>query len=81
MGATITGKGQITIPVAVRRALGLKPGMRVSFVETRTGSYEMVPETGTIKSLKGAIKAPAKPVSLEQMDAAIGEGAVESLGR
>lgn len=29
----LTSKGQVTIPVAVRRKLGLKPGDAVSFVE------------------------------------------------
>lgn len=31
MPATITSKGQITIPVQVRKALGLEPGDRVVF--------------------------------------------------
>ncbi|WP_369123396.1 AbrB/MazE/SpoVT family DNA-binding domain-containing protein, partial [Shewanella electrica] len=30
--ATVTSKGQITIPAAVRRALGLRTGDRVEFV-------------------------------------------------
>lgn len=34
MKATITSKGQITIPVRVRRRLGLKPGDVVDFDET-----------------------------------------------
>lgn len=77
MGATITSKGQITIPIDVRRALGLRPGMRVAFVPTSAGTYELVPESGTVRALKGAIATPAKPVSLEQMDAAIEAGIVE----
>ncbi len=34
MAVTLTEKGQITIPLAVRRRLGLKPGMRLVFDET-----------------------------------------------
>jgi AbrB family looped-hinge helix DNA binding protein len=34
MTVTLTEKGQITIPMAVRRRLGLKPGMRLVFDET-----------------------------------------------
>lgn len=31
MSTTITSKGQVTIPKAVRDQLGLKPGMKVEF--------------------------------------------------
>lgn len=34
MAVTLTEKGQITIPLAVRRRLGLKPGMRLAFDDT-----------------------------------------------
>lgn len=78
--ATVTSKGQITIPVEVRNALGLRSGSRVGFVPTGTGSYELVAETRTITSLKGAV-ASTRAVSLDEMDDAIGRGAVESLGR
>lgn len=78
--ATVTSKGQITIPVEVRQALGLRPGSRVAFVATGTGSYELVLETRTIKALKGVLAKPSAPVSLEQMEKAITEGAVGSLG-
>lgn len=36
--STISSKGQITIPVKIRRALGLKPGTRVSFELTQAGA-------------------------------------------
>lgn len=35
--AKITTKGQITIPLAVRRALGLRPGDRLLFESDKTG--------------------------------------------
>ena len=34
MAVTLTEKGQITIPLPVRRRLGLKPGMRLVFDES-----------------------------------------------
>ena len=36
MKATITSKGQITIPVAIREKLGLKPGDQIDFDENAT---------------------------------------------
>ncbi len=79
--ATVTSKGQVTIPVEVRNALGLRSGSRVAFVPTDTGSYELVPETRAIKSLKGFFAKPAEPVTLDQMDEAVMDGAVASLGQ
>lgn len=79
--AAVTSKGQITIPVEIRNALGLQPGSRVAFVPTSSGSYELVAETRTIKSLKGILARPAKAVTLTEMEEAIMDGAVASLGR
>lgn len=77
--ATVTSKGQITIPVEVRRALGLRSGSRLDFV--RHGNvYELVVVTGSVRTLRGAVSAD-RPVSLEDMDAAVVEAAVEGLGR
>lgn len=69
--ATVTSKGQITVPSEVRRALGLRSGSRVNFVRTEAGSYELVPETRSVRSLRGSIAGPVVPVTLEEMDGAI----------
>lgn len=79
--ATVTSKGQITIPVEVRKALGVKPGSRVNFVRTEAGVYELVAETRSISSLRGIVPRPARPVTVEEMDTAIAEGIEESLYR
>jgi AbrB family looped-hinge helix DNA binding protein len=42
MTATVTAKGQITIPKAVREALGVKPGSRVEFRRNAEGNIEIV---------------------------------------
>ena len=39
--ATVTSKGQITVPNALRRKLGIAPGDRLHFVETRDGTIRM----------------------------------------
>ena len=69
--ATLTSKGQITIPVAVREALHVEAGDRVEFVEVAPGRYEFIAATGSARALKGLFAKPAKPVSIEQMNAAI----------
>jgi AbrB family looped-hinge helix DNA binding protein len=72
--ATVTSKGQITIPIDVRNELGLTTGDRVEFVLNETTSrYEVVPATQSVKSLKGIVGKPKKPVTIEDMDAAIAE--------
>jgi AbrB family looped-hinge helix DNA binding protein len=44
MPATVTAKGQITIPKAVRDALGVKPGSKVDFKRLQSGQIVIVKE-------------------------------------
>jgi hypothetical protein len=53
----------------------LAAGDRIDFVLMEDGHYAVVPATQSVKSLKGIILRPAKPVSLEDMQSAIEEGA------
>ncbi len=69
--ATLTTKGQITLPKQVRDTLGLETGDRVDFVMQPDGRYDVVPIKSSIKSLKGCIPKPKKPVSIADMKAAI----------
>lgn len=72
--ATLTSKGQVTIPVDVRTHLGLATGDRIEFVlNEQTGRYEIVPATHSITALKGILRKPAKPVTIDDMNAAIAE--------
>lgn len=73
--ATITSKGQLTVPKSVRDALGIGPGDRVDFVRMADGNFAVLPATQPVKRLKGIIPKPGKPVSIEDMDAAIARGA------
>lgn len=69
--ATITSKGQITIPKAVREALGVSAGDRVEFVAEEKGAYRVVAATRDVRHLKGLVAKPAKPVSIEAMNRAV----------
>jgi antitoxin PrlF len=67
----VTSKGRITIPKEVRDALGLETGDRVEFVETAKGVFEMVVASKDVRELKGMIKRPRKPASVEDMRKAV----------
>lgn len=69
--ATVTGKGQITIPAQIRAALHVGTGDRVEFVEIEPGRYEFMAATRSLSELKGMFKKPSKPVSLQDMNSAI----------
>lgn len=74
--ATVTSKGQVTIPKDVRDALGLEAGHRVSFQLREDGVVEMVPENVDLMSLCGILKPSVKGVTIEDMARAIRQGAV-----
>ena len=76
--ATLTSKGQITIPAVVRTALGVDSGDRVEFVEVTPGRFELVAATQPVTALKGLIRKPAKPGSIEAMNAAIARQGAEA---
>ena len=69
--ATMTSKGQITIPAAVRAALGVEAGDRVEFVQVEPGHFELVAATQSVTALKGLVRKPASPVTIETMNKAI----------
>ena len=75
--ATLTSKGQITIPKAIREALELKTGDRVAFHVREDGVVEVQAETSDVMALKGVLKARRRGVTLEEMERAIAEGASE----
>lgn len=68
--ATVTSKGQITIPASVRQDLHVGPGDRLEFVKLTDGRYEIIAATRDASSIKGMIKT-SKVVSLEEMNLAI----------
>lgn len=69
--ATVSSKGQITIPVDVRNDLKVDTGDRVEFIQIAPGRYEFVAVTREVTALKGMFGKVRKPVSIEAMNAAI----------
>jgi antitoxin PrlF len=71
--ATVTSKGQITIPVEVRQGLKIETGDRIEFVQIDSGRYEIIAATKSIRELKGMFGKPYRSVSIEEMNQAIAE--------
>lgn len=70
--ATLTAKGQVTIPKEVRDALELDAGDRVTFFIREDGVVELRPETIDIRELFGILATGRKkPVTVEEMNRAI----------
>jgi len=69
--ATLTSKGQITVPKEVRDALGLKTGDRLGFRIKEDGSVVLLAETVDLADLRGAIRPRVRGVSVEDMQSAI----------
>lgn len=63
--ATVTSKGQITIPKSIRKALNLKTKDKVVFA-TQGNQAIMVPVKSSIRDLYGSIKHTGKPIDFEE---------------
>ncbi len=78
--ATLTSKGQITIPAAVRAALGVDAGDRVEFVEVAPGRFEFIAATRSVTALKRMFGKSTATVSIDDMAEAVARRA-RSAGR
>ena len=74
MIATVTSKGQLTLPIEVRRKLGINPGTKVDVIISDENRMEIIPLTNSIKNLKGMVPKPSQALSQEEMDKAISNG-------
>lgn len=73
--ATLTSKGQVTLPKSVRERLGVVAGDRLEFIESEQG-FLVVAATRDIQSLKGIVGPSKKPVSVDDMN-----NSIETMGR
>lgn len=69
--ATMTSKGQVTVPSLVRQGLGIGPGDQIDFVEV-DGGYLIRPRSKSLMNLYGYFGTWDGPtVSVEQMNSDI----------
>ena len=76
--ATVTTKGQITIPADVRRSLNVEAGDRVEFVQVEPGRFELIAVTRSVRELKGMFGKPRRRVSIDEMNEAIAQQATRT---
>lgn len=82
-----TSKGQVTIPIGVRRALGIEPGDSVMIRLDGCGRAIIEPQKGWAERTAGMFKAyaPNPPLSAEELREAyeigVAEEVMESMNR
>ena len=68
--STITSKGQTTVPLQIRNAIGAVPGTRLVWHVLPDGGMIVRAKTASILDLAGMLKAPnGKRVPVEKMNA------------
>ena len=73
MTATVTSKGQVTLPAEARRRLGIHASTKLEFIICGDDRMEVIRVGGSVRDLKGVLPKPKRTLSLEDMDAAIGK--------
>jgi len=79
--ATVTSKGQVTIPAAIRKKLRLHPGSKIDFIENKAGETVIRAKTGDIRKLYGFLEYDGPPLSIEDMNEAVGRAVAEDFKR
>jgi antitoxin PrlF len=74
--ATVTSKGQVTIPKEVRDELGLEAGTKLWFVRTPQG-YVLKPASNSVMRLSGSLKYDGPPLSDAEIDRRLGAALAE----
>ena len=72
--ATLTSKGQVTIPKQVRESLHLHAGDRIEFLVHGSSEAVLKPITRTVSDVFGCLHQPSqKAVSVDEMNEAIAQ--------
>jgi AbrB family looped-hinge helix DNA binding protein len=66
----VTFNGRITLPINIRKQLGLKTGDNIDFVEIEKGRFAICPRTAAIREKERGVPAPVL-VSAGQVEEAV----------
>lgn len=72
LSAKLSSKGQVVIPVDVRKRLGLSQGSVLRFQMDAEG-VRLLAAAGDVRRLKGRLALPDAPVSVDDMNRSIAE--------
>jgi AbrB family looped-hinge helix DNA binding protein len=79
--ATVTSKGQVTIPVEIRRELDIRPGTKLEFLSDGNGVFRVVRKKRSVMDMYGVVAYDGPPVSVEEMDEAIAQAVSDAYGQ
>ena len=78
----LTSKGQITIPVEVRKHLGIDTNDKIAFVIQPEGTVEVkTPKYPTLASLAGAAGKLKKPLSEQEIEEIVRDDVAEAYAK
>jgi AbrB family looped-hinge helix DNA binding protein len=69
--STISSKGQVTIPKAIRLRMHLKTGDRLRFVVEADGSVKLAAATRDVSTLRDILPRPKRRATVDEMQSAI----------
>ena len=78
--AKLTSKAQVTLPLEIRKSLGVGPGDGIEFFLHRTGEVFVLPRTRPAAAILGKGAAFARPVTREESNRLVGK-AVAARGK
>lgn len=74
--ATLTSKGQVTIPKRIRDYLKIDTGSKVDFIIDENGEVKIIPLNVPVQTLSGILhRSGMRAASIEEMEKAISKGA------
>ena len=65
--AAVTSKGQITIPVGIRKSMRLKAQDRVVFTRLADGTVVMRAKVRSVAGLAGSLPKPVRKIRIQDM--------------
>ena len=77
---TITQRSQVTVPVEVRRVLGVKPRDKIAFT-IEDGEVRLAPPSFSLESAYGSVKPVEKPANFEAISLIAKEAKAEKTAR